>query len=191
MQEKHDLRVSKTYGLLSQALMTMLTDMRFEDITVGCLCEKAMIRRTTFYRHFADKHDFLRYIIAQLCDKFSDRIPPDLNCHHTRESFICISRELARFVIENELLIYRMSEGNMLPLMLDMISEHISTAIEACFEQDRKRGGAFDEPPKVMAAFFSGGLVRIVRDKIAANEQLSENSIADTMVRIMYMMRQN
>lgn len=191
MQNKSDLRVSKTYGLLSQALMTMLTDMKFDEITVGCLCERAMIRRTTFYRHFADKYGFFRYIMVQLCDKFRARIPSDLNCHDSHESFICISRELVRFIIENKLLIYRMSEGNMLPLMLDMLSEQVSTAIEHCLEYERKHGNAFYESSKVTAAFLSGGLVRILRDKIAADEQLSESSIAESMGRIMLTMRQN
>ena len=50
-----DLRVQKTYRALFGAFTELLEEHRFEDITVAMLCERAMIRRTTFYKHFADK----------------------------------------------------------------------------------------------------------------------------------------
>ena len=50
-----DLRVQKTYRALFAAFTELLEEHRFEDVTVAMLCDRAMIRRTTFYKHFADK----------------------------------------------------------------------------------------------------------------------------------------
>lgn len=39
--------------------MTELTERTFEEITVKELCERAMVHRTTFYMHYADKYALL------------------------------------------------------------------------------------------------------------------------------------
>ena len=58
MEEKTDLRIRKTYKALCDAFVTILEKKRFDDLTVNELCDEAMIRRATFYKHFADKYDF-------------------------------------------------------------------------------------------------------------------------------------
>ena len=54
-RKKLELRIQKTYLALHNALTELLYERRFDDVTVNLLCERAMIRRTTFYKHFADK----------------------------------------------------------------------------------------------------------------------------------------
>ena len=53
-----DLRVKRTYKMLKEAFTVLLSQRPFEQLTVQEICEKAMVRRTTFYQHFEDKHDF-------------------------------------------------------------------------------------------------------------------------------------
>lgn len=54
-----DLRVRRTYKFLWEALMSLLTERDFESITVAAICERAMVHRTTFYKHYEDKHGLL------------------------------------------------------------------------------------------------------------------------------------
>ena len=54
MEKKLDFRIEKTYMSLHNAFTTLIEERHFEDFTVNDLCERAMIRRTTFYKHFAD-----------------------------------------------------------------------------------------------------------------------------------------
>ena len=61
MEEKTDLRIRKTYKALCDAFVTILEKKRFDDLTVNELCDEAMIRRATFYKHFADKYDFFSF----------------------------------------------------------------------------------------------------------------------------------
>ena len=63
MEQKMDLRIRKTYLALHSAFTQLLEERKFEDITVNELCDRAMIRRTTFYKHFADKFDYFSLII--------------------------------------------------------------------------------------------------------------------------------
>lgn len=61
-----DLRIKKTYRALFDAFTELLEEYRFEDLTVAMLCDRAMIRRTTFYKHFRDKNDYFAFYIDEL-----------------------------------------------------------------------------------------------------------------------------
>lgn len=57
--EHADLRVRRTRKLLWEALMAELSERAFEEITVKDICERAMVHRTTFYKHYEDKYALL------------------------------------------------------------------------------------------------------------------------------------
>ena len=61
-----DLRIKKTYRALFNAFTELLEEHRFEDLTVAMLCDRAMIRRTTFYKHFRDKNDYFAFYVDEL-----------------------------------------------------------------------------------------------------------------------------
>ena len=57
--EQTDLRVRRTHKLLWEALMAELSQRTIEEITVSDICERAMVHRTTFYKHYEDKYALL------------------------------------------------------------------------------------------------------------------------------------
>src|ERR1051326_8145510 len=79
MTEQLDLRVRRTHKLLWQALLAELAERPFEEITVSAICERAMVHRTTFYKHYQDKYDLLekgvRNIYASLIGS-GEHLPP-------------------------------------------------------------------------------------------------------------------
>lgn len=77
MDGKLDLRIQKTYMALSNALIDLMQEKRFEEITVNELCTRSLIGRGTFYKHFADKYEFLAFVIREQYQDFCNRIP---NC---------------------------------------------------------------------------------------------------------------
>src|SRR5436309_15254652 len=54
-----DLRVRRTRKLLWEALLVEMSQHAFESITVTDICERAMVHRTTFYKHYEDKYGLL------------------------------------------------------------------------------------------------------------------------------------
>jgi AcrR family transcriptional regulator len=54
-----DLRVRRTYKFLWDALIGLMTEQDFESVTVTDICERAMVHRTTFYKHYEDKYGLL------------------------------------------------------------------------------------------------------------------------------------
>lgn len=66
MEKKKDLRVQKTYSALMAAFEALMAEETFDDITINELCARALIRRPTFYSHFEDKYDFLRFYLNEI-----------------------------------------------------------------------------------------------------------------------------
>lgn len=61
-----DLRVRRTRKLLQQALIELTVIKGFAAITVRDITERAMVNRSTFYRHYLDKYDLLDQYMNEL-----------------------------------------------------------------------------------------------------------------------------
>ena len=59
----------RTLDALSGAMLFLLSEKSFEEITVGALCEQAQYPRATFYNYFDDKYDLLNYCWLSLAEK--------------------------------------------------------------------------------------------------------------------------
>jgi AcrR family transcriptional regulator len=55
--------------LLWEALLAELSERRFDDVTVNDVCDRAMVHRTTFYKHYADKYALLEQGIRRILDE--------------------------------------------------------------------------------------------------------------------------
>src|SRR5215469_10229269 len=78
-EEQVDLRIRRTHKLLWEALMAELSERTFEEITVTDICERAMVHRTTFYKHYEDKYDLLEQGMRQMYDELvttEKHVPP-------------------------------------------------------------------------------------------------------------------
>jgi AcrR family transcriptional regulator len=58
--KKKDRRTARTQRSLSGALVSLVTEKRFDDITVQEVIDRADVGRSTFYSHFRDKEDLFQ-----------------------------------------------------------------------------------------------------------------------------------
>ena len=65
-QKSEDLRVRRTRTLLQKALVELTSEKGFANVTVSDIAERAMINRSTFYRHYLDKYDLLGQYLEEL-----------------------------------------------------------------------------------------------------------------------------
>ncbi len=57
--KKEDRRIQKTRKLLTEALLALVQEKGFEDLTVQDILDRANVGRSTFYTHFQGKEDLL------------------------------------------------------------------------------------------------------------------------------------
>jgi AcrR family transcriptional regulator len=61
-----DLRVQRTRKLLQRALFELAVEKGFAAVTVRDIAKRAMVNRSTFYRHYLDKYELLNQYLDEL-----------------------------------------------------------------------------------------------------------------------------
>lgn len=72
--KKTDRRTNRTRRSLSEALVGLIKEKRFDDITVQNVIERADVGRSTFYSHFRDKEDLFQRDWERFLDDFAQHI---------------------------------------------------------------------------------------------------------------------
>lgn len=165
MEKKTDLRVIKTCNKLGFALRDMLTERSFDDITVFDLCEKAGVRRATFYKHFNDKLDFLSHIIAKILDDITAAVKKDHHLSDDPVEYITdYVKRVIKFFEERHQMFNSIIENGAFPLVFDTVTKRTGKLIEENLEdaQIPKHSSMYS---KVMiAGFINGGISVMIVD---------------------------
>lgn len=78
--KKPDRRIQRTRLLLQEALLDLIIEKGYEDITIQDIIDRANIGRSTFYSHYTDKEMLLLSNIDQLRDLLKNQsrgyLPP-------------------------------------------------------------------------------------------------------------------
>lgn len=158
MEKKKDLRVQKTYSALMAAFEALMAEETFDDITVNELCARALIRRPTFYSHFEDKYDFLRFYLNEI--QWQIESEADAATDSPVEHFQRSWRALIAFIDEHPALIRMGLRSKSLPIIFEIISEHVFASSS---RRVRAYCGAVTDSPALadtLATFTVGGLIQ-------------------------------
>lgn len=165
MNKTEDLRVKKTKAALHTAFFAMLSENSLEDITINDLCEKANIRRATFYKHFDDKLDFITYIIKDIRFSFdseftygSDR--PTLN----EEYCIKYVESIIDFMLKREAAITKIINSSMRPVFIEIFMHQNYLDTLERLRNSIEDGLVLSTSPEVVSSMIVGGVsINILR----------------------------
>src|SRR5581483_7268776 len=76
-KKKPDRRAQRTRHQLGHALVELVKEKRFDDITVQEVIDRADVGRSTFYTHFRDKEDLFQKDWEQFLDALAQHIEWD------------------------------------------------------------------------------------------------------------------
>jgi len=83
-----DRRTQRTRRRLSSALVELVKEKRFDDITVQNVIERADVGRATFYSHFRDKED----LFEQQWEQFNERLAQQIDWDKAgKDSFVPVA----------------------------------------------------------------------------------------------------
>lgn len=157
--QKEDLRVRRTYKLLSQALMSLLLEKSFEEIFVTDICDRAMVHRTTFYKHFEDKYHLLDFCVKELIGNFEGDDCEYRQTKNMKDYYMGLIRKSLVYMSENrELLlsgILRAGNNSAYPMLHRSVTHLIVTKLL----DNEKMGFHHTIPCPIIAEFYSGALL--------------------------------
>lgn len=156
-----DLRQRRTKKFLVTALVALMDERPFSEISVVDICERAMVHRTTFYAHFEDKYALLRYAVAEIYRTFEPHSRNVTAGSPSQTYFMTIFQNALIFMREHRGLYRSTTSSNGMDLQ---ILEELVAAELAVHFSDTALPPA--DPPlsaEITAHFYAGAILSVLR----------------------------
>lgn len=162
--KKDDLRIRRTYKLLTESLLDLLSENKFEDISVTDICENAMIHRTTFYKHFEDKYQLLKFCVKEFQINFSKENNADYKFDNLTDYYINSMKNILEFITspknKSQFVALLKNNRNSIPTIFH---ETIVEDVILKLEDVKKNGNEFSVPISMIAEFYAGAIISVIR----------------------------
>ncbi|MFC2662375.1 MAG: TetR/AcrR family transcriptional regulator [Eubacterium sp.] len=173
--KKRDLRVQKTYMALFQAFRELIQEKSFESLTVRELCDKAMVRTATFYKHFSDKYDFFAFMVQELRDDMQPE--SGISSMSGKEYYLQLIRNGLTFLERNKALIQVVDSDNMMSIIAGTSRNRYLDELVRHLKQDQASGHSLAAEPEILAELLLGSMNQISRWWISNMEQCSTDEL--------------
>ncbi|WNS78584.1 TetR/AcrR family transcriptional regulator [Domibacillus sp. DTU_2020_1001157_1_SI_ALB_TIR_016] len=179
---KVDRRITKSQEAIKKALIELMSEKGFDDITIQDIADRANVNRGTIYLHYLDKFDLLDKIIEEHINNMSDFcesatemdwIESTVHCMEYLESnflfFSTMLKSEGASYFRNQFLKFNIEEfkkdvditkGKNYGQSEDVIVQFVANAYVGIVEWWLKNGMPY--PPRVMAEKVGDLLERIV-----------------------------
>lgn len=155
-----DLRIRRTYKLLTDALMTLMQEKPIEKITVMEICSQAMVHRATFYKYFEDKYQLLDFCVYEIGEGFIKNDALDAPVRDCREYFLkllrCLLNEFEAHM-DMYIAILKKNKGDYL---IRKIQEKITFSM--CSKFKTMSSPDISVPHDMLAYFYSGACINVL-----------------------------
>lgn len=179
MEKKVDLRIQKTYMALTDAFLSLLNKKRFDNITVGEICDSAMVRRATFYKHFGDKYEFFTYTIRKIKEEFRKKNGDGSQAQIPADPYVQILRNIMDFLDESGLRVRSVMESDASPILMEILSEEIYRDVMECFREDERNGKVFPMSLELMAQAYTGTIFYVAKWWILHKDQMPKEEVVE------------
>lgn len=165
--QREDLRQRRTKKFLVNALLELMEERPFQELSVVDICDRAMVHRTTFYAHFEDKHDLLRYAVRVLEQEFEAVEAPEEGRDH-RAYFLAVFRNALDFLGKHRKLYLSGLAGG---------GEEIRLLEDAVAERLLEAAGGMEPEWELTARFYAGGVLAMLRCWLSQDAPVGEDRL--------------
>ena len=163
MAVKEDLRITKTKAALTNAFFKMLEEMPLEDITVNELCDRAGVRRATFYKHFNDKSDFLTSLIKEVRTRFEEDVwSKQASTYPTKDYYVNYAKALTMYLLEKKIPIRKIVKSSVRSTFIDVFAHQNQIDTKKRLEASLAAGMPLVSSPEVVASMLVGGITQCI-----------------------------
>ncbi len=171
-----DLRQRKTRKLLVEALAQLLEEKPFQELSVTDICQRAMVHRTTFYAHFNDKQELLRYLLEGMEQECAATCLPQDPERSPREYLLTAARNVFEFFAQRRML-YRACLNCGADVQAHTLEDCAAGELCRLLSQPRFRAVSPQVDPQVAAHFYTGAMLSLIRWWLNSDEPLPSSHL--------------
>ena len=175
---KTDKRVLRTYDSLFNALLQLLSQKSFDDISISEICDSAEIHRATFYKHFSNKQDFLNACFREKLKSVSLNVSDEYyNSVSLKESFLNTFEQVITFIEENIDVFSVISQKECSYPFNIAITESICDFISSRLSKRKDLAEKLGNKIGIVSSYYAGATVGLAKWWIDHYEIVSANDI--------------
>ena len=187
MNTKTDLRIIKTHKALCESFAALIEKKKFEEITVNELCDHAMIRRATFYKHFADKYEFFAFFVQQIQESIIKQYSGTQanSPGSSSEYYLFVFHGAIRFLSGHIQLVNNILHSSVFSTLLDILSLEIQRNILLHLTDESENKICQPADAHVLSAFLAGGIIQLLRYWLTNSDTVSAEKICSEFEKIL------
>jgi AcrR family transcriptional regulator len=155
---KQDRRVGRTRDRLGDALVQLIQEKRFDELTVQDVLDRAGVSRSTFYVHYRDKND----LFLSDVDEFLGAMAGMLSRQGESSHRVAPVRELFAHVADQERLHGALVESGRIHDFMELAREHFARAIDKRLAERRQSKGIAVEERRALSHALAGALLSLL-----------------------------
>ncbi len=171
----------RMFGILSTALLNLLEEKPFEKITTIDICKTAGVPRATFYNHFDDKYDLLRFTLREIAlhiKKSTEETSDE------RRYISDIIYNLLTFYESNLKIIRKVSSVNCSSTLYDEMKLLMNEILTERMTQSVFHGHHYPADITILAEFYSNGIVYSVKSWIDSGMKIPKETLVKSFTDI-------
>jgi AcrR family transcriptional regulator len=178
MLKKPDRRKTRTRRLLRDALLGLILEKGYDQVTVQDIADRANLGRATFYLHFVDKEDLLMSSLREMFDDLKARfglpaaptLPLELPLRAVPFQHAEEHRDIYRVILLSE-------QGTV--AVLNGIRDYLAESIQERIEAVQGTAGTTRVPIEVVAHYLAGALLSMIGWWLRQERPYSAEAMAD------------
>jgi AcrR family transcriptional regulator len=176
---REDFRITKTKFALVDAFTALISEKKFESITVNELCDRADIRRATFYKHFDDKYDFLSFVVKTYREKFDKKIWKKEAPDATKEYYVKYADTLLSFFESEPEIVNSILSSSASHIIINSMIEQNYHDTVIRLNKSVEEGMNLRASIPTTAAMLTGGISMILVRRLTSEEKISREEIIE------------
>jgi AcrR family transcriptional regulator len=85
---KVDRRIAKSQEAIKNAVIELMSEKNFDDITIQEISDRANVSRGTIYLHYLDKYDLLDKLITEHIEELRDMVQINIICSESFKTLV-------------------------------------------------------------------------------------------------------
>jgi AcrR family transcriptional regulator len=158
-----DRRALRTRQALHQALLQLIRERDYDEITVSDITERANVGRSTFYAHFTDKDDLLRsgagHLRAVLMFEHGNAVADEARPERRPLGF---SRFMTAHLKEQHQLYRALMRGRAGPIILDRFRQFLCEIVRAELASSSAAAKPPSAVPEIAVQFVVGAYMSVL-----------------------------
>jgi len=184
--QKMDPRIVRSQALLKTALIELIKEKNFDEITIQNIADRSTLNRVTFYLHYSNKYDLLYHLTQDLIQEELRTIslPETDGGSVSYEDSIAVIQRYFEFIQKNADLIRSLiGENGVLAFILDLEKMIFNLNIQR-FQDSLGKSGTLEPETEMNFRHLAAGMLGMIRWWLENDQPYTPREMAEKTMSI-------